>query len=160
MLEFNCRLGDPEAQAIVARMDFDLAEVLADVAARRLNPEKLRWKKEASVCVVLASGGYPGKFEVGKEITGLTPVRHKTGVEVYQAGTKREQGSLVTSSGRVLGVTAIGETLEAALGFAYQATAAIHFAGMHYRGHSALCRPTEGRRRLGPCRASLACSAP
>jgi phosphoribosylamine--glycine ligase len=133
VLEFNCRLGDPEAQAIVARMDFDLTEVLADVAARRLNPEKLRWKKEASACVVLASGGYPGKFEVGKKITGLTPVGHKTGVEVFQAGTKREQGSLVTSGGRVLGVTAIGDTLEAALGLAYQTSAEIHFDGMHYR---------------------------
>ena len=133
VLEFNCRLGDPEAQAIVARMDFDLAEVLADVAARRLNPEKLRWKKEASVCVVLASRGYPGKFEVGEKITGLTPVRHRTGVEVYHAGTKREQGSLVTSGGRVLGVTAVGDTLEAALGLAYQASAEIHFDGMHYR---------------------------
>jgi len=133
VLEFNCRLGDPEAQAIVARMDFDLAEVLADVAARRLNPEKLRWKKKASVCVVLASGGYPGKFEVGKKITGLTSFGHRTGVEVFQAGTKREQGSLVTSGGRVLGVTAIGETLEAALGFAYQASAEIQFDGMHYR---------------------------
>lgn len=133
VLEFNCRLGDPEAQAIVARMDFDLAEVLADVAARRLNPEKLRWKKEASVCVVLASGGYPGKFEVGKKITGLTSVRHKTGVEVFHAGTKCEQGSLVTSGGRVLGVTAIGDTLEAALGLAYQTSAEIHFDGMHYR---------------------------
>ena len=133
VLEFNCRLGDPEAQAIVARMDFDLAEVLADVASRRLNPEKLRWKKEASVCVVLASGGYPGKFEVGKKITGLTSVRGKTGVEVFQGGTKREQGSLVTSGGRVLGVTAIGDTLESALGFAYQASAEIHFDGMHYR---------------------------
>jgi phosphoribosylamine--glycine ligase len=133
VLEFNCRLGDPEAQAIVARMDFDLAEVLADVAARRLNPEKLRWKKEASVCVVLASGGYPGKFEVGKKITGLTSIRHRTGVEVFQAGTKCEQGSLVTSGGRVLGVTAIGDTLEAALRLAYQASAEIHFDGMHYR---------------------------
>ncbi len=133
VLEFNCRLGDPEGQAIVARMDFDLAEVLADVAARRLNPEKLRWKKEASVCVVLASGGYPGKFEVGKKITGLTSVRHKTGVEVFHAGTKCVQGSLVTSGGRVLGVTAIGDTLEAALGLAYQVTAEIQFDGMHYR---------------------------
>jgi phosphoribosylamine--glycine ligase len=133
VLEFNCRLGDPEAQAIVARMDFDLAEVLADVAARRLNPEKLHWKKKASVCVVLASGGYPGKFEIGKKIDWLTSFRSKAGVEVFQAGTKREQGSLVTSGGRVLGVTAIGDTLEAALGLAYQTSAEIHFDGMHYR---------------------------
>jgi phosphoribosylamine--glycine ligase len=114
-------------------MDFDLAEVLADVAARRLNPEKLHWKKKASVCVVLASGGYPGKFEIGKKIDWLTSFRSKAGVEVFQAGTKREQGSLVTSGGRVLGVTAIGDTLEAALGLAYQTSAEIHFDGMHYR---------------------------
>src|SRR5262249_73526 len=72
VLEFNCRLGDPETQAIVARMDFDLAEVLTEVTAGRFEPDKLRWKPGASVCVVLASGGYPGKFESGKTIEGLT----------------------------------------------------------------------------------------
>ena len=133
VLEFNCRLGDPEAQAIVARMDFDLAEVLADVAARQLNPENLHWKKGASVCVVFTSGGYPGKFETGKTIRGLTSVSRYKGVEIFQAGTKRERDSIVTSGGRVLGVTAIGTTLEAALFSAYQASAEIHFDGMHYR---------------------------
>src|SRR5207244_2515299 len=72
VLEFNCRLGDPETQAIVARMDFDLAEVLQNVAAGRLDALKLRWKPGASACVVLASGGYPGRFEAGKKIEGLT----------------------------------------------------------------------------------------
>jgi len=133
VLEFNCRLGDPEAQAIVARMDFDLAEVLADVAARQLNPENLHWKKEASVCVVFTSGGYPGKFEAGKTIRGLTSISRYKGVEIFQAGTRRERDSIVTSGGRVLGVTAIGDTLEAALVLAYQASAEIHFDGMHYR---------------------------
>jgi len=133
VLEFNCRLGDPEAQAIVARMDFDLAEVLADVAARQLNPENLHWKKEASVCVVFTSGGYPGKFETGKAIHGLTNVSPHRGVEIFQAGTKRERDLIVTSGGRVLGVTAIGTTLEAALFSAYQAAAEIQFDGMHYR---------------------------
>ena len=133
VLEFNCRLGDPEAQAIVARMDFDLAEVLADVAERRLNPEKLHWKNDASVCVVFTSGGYPGKFETGKLIHGLTSVGRYKGVEIFQAGTKHEQSSLVTNGGRVLGVTAIGDTLEAALVLAYQAAAEIQFEGMHYR---------------------------
>jgi phosphoribosylamine--glycine ligase len=133
VLEFNCRLGDPEAQAIVARMEFDLAEILADVAAKRLNPEKLRWKRGASVCVVLASGGYPGKFEIGKRIEGLTASRDDTGVEIFQAGTRREQNSLVTSGGRVLGVTAAGASLEQALSLAYQAAEKIHFDGMHYR---------------------------
>jgi phosphoribosylamine--glycine ligase len=133
VLEFNCRLGDPEAQAIVARMDFDLAEILADVAANRLEPAKLHWKKGASVCVVLASGGYPGKFEIGKRIEGLTVNNNNNGVEVFQAGTKREHDSIVTSGGRVLGVTAAGDSLRAALKLAYQAVEGIHFDGMHYR---------------------------
>lgn len=133
VLEFNCRLGDPEAQAILARMDFDLAEILADVAARRLDPAKLRWKKGASVCVVLASGGYPGKFEIGKKIEGLTCVRSETGVEVFHAGTRLEQNSVVTSGGRVLGVTAASDSLEKALASVYQAAAKIHFDGMHHR---------------------------
>lgn len=133
VLEFNCRLGDPEAQAIVARMDCDLAEVLSDVAMKRLDPTKLRWKEGASVCIVLASGGYPGKFEAGKRIDGLTAVGHETGVHVFQAGTRTESGSLVTNGGRVLGVTAVGESLESALAAAYRAAEKIHFDGVHYR---------------------------
>jgi phosphoribosylamine---glycine ligase len=134
VLEFNCRLGDPEAQAIIARMDFDLAEVLADIAASRLDPAKLRWKKGASVCLVLTSGGYPGKFPTGKPISGLTSVSPNTGVVVFHAGTRLEHGSIVTSGGRVLGVTATADSLDAALAFVYQAAKKIHFDGMHYRG--------------------------
>jgi phosphoribosylamine--glycine ligase len=133
VLEFNCRLGDPEAQAIEARMDFDLAEVLADVAAKRLDPAKLSWKAGASVCIVLASGGYPGKFEPGKKIEGLTSIGDNNGVEVFQAGTRRHGTDLLTSGGRVLGVTAASNSLDAALQLAYQAAGKIHFEGMHYR---------------------------
>jgi phosphoribosylamine--glycine ligase len=133
VLEFNCRLGDPEAQAIVARMDFDLAEVLEDVAAKRLDPSKLRWKAGASVCVVLTSGGYPGKFETGKNIEGLTIVKRYKGVEVFHAGTKLVGDLLVTSGGRVLGVTAVGDSLEEAVALAYRAAEKIQFNGMHYR---------------------------
>jgi phosphoribosylamine--glycine ligase len=133
VLEFNCRLGDPEAQAIVARMDFDLAEVLADVAATRLKPGKLLWKKGASVCVVLTSGGYPGKFETGKRIEGLTSISRNSGVKTFHAGTKREGGALLTSGGRVLGITAQAESLTAALALVYREAAKIHFDGMHYR---------------------------
>jgi phosphoribosylamine--glycine ligase len=133
VLEFNCRLGDPEAQAIVARMDFDLAEVLVEVATKRLDPAKLRWKEGASVCIVLTSGGYPGKFETGKKIEELTAIRSKNGVRVFHAGSRREAQNLVTSGGRVLGVTAASNSLEAALQLAYQAAANIHFDGMHYR---------------------------
>src|SRR6266481_4015171 len=132
-LEFNCRLGDPEAQAILARMDFDLAEVLADVAAGRLDPSKLYWKPGASACVVLTSGGYPGKFESGKKIDGLTSLEQITGVKVLHAGTKLIGDTVVTNGGRVLGITATGKTLEAALASAYHAAAEIHFEGMHYR---------------------------
>jgi len=133
VLEFNCRLGDPEAQAIIARMDFDLAEVLEDVAAKRLDPAKLRWKEGASVCVVLASGGYPGKFEAGKKIDGLTAIIENKGVQVFQAGTKLQDESLITNGGRVLGVTATGDSLEMALASAYDAAEKIHFDGIHYR---------------------------
>jgi phosphoribosylamine--glycine ligase len=134
VLEFNCRLGDPEAQAIVARMDFDLAEVLADVAAKRLDPAKLRWRRGSSVCVVLTSGGYPGKFETGKKIGGLTGINKNTGVVVFHAGTRRsERDSMVTNGGRVLGVTAAAESLDAALDMVYQAAEKIHFDGMQYR---------------------------
>jgi phosphoribosylamine--glycine ligase len=133
VLEFNCRLGDPETQAIVARMDFDLAEVLSDSAAGRLDPRKLRWKSGASACVVIASGGYPGKFQVGRRIDGLTSVGPQSGVVVFHAGTKQEGDSIVTSGGRVLGVTASGISLSQALRFAYDAASKTHFDGMHYR---------------------------
>lgn len=133
VLEFNCRLGDPEAQAIVSRMDFDLAEVLGDAASGRLEPAKLKWKKGAGVCVVLASAGYPGKFESGKRIEGLTSIGHQTGVQVFHAGTQRIGDSLVTNGGRVLGVTAAANSLNEALGAAYHSVAMVHFEGMHYR---------------------------
>jgi phosphoribosylamine---glycine ligase len=133
VLEFNCRLGDPETQAIAARMDFDLAEVLRDVAAGKLQAEKLKWKAGASACVVLASGGYPGKFESGKEIRGLEEAGKIPDVKVLHAGTKRDGEKIVTSGGRVLGVTATGNTLDTALEKAYQGAGKIQFEGMHYR---------------------------
>jgi phosphoribosylamine---glycine ligase len=138
VLEFNCRLGDPEAQAIVARMDFDLAEVLADVAAGQLDPSKLKWRPGASACIVLASGGYPGKFPLGKRIDGLPLAERVPGVKVLHAGTARRVGAdgrveLVTSGGRVLGITSAALTLDAALARAYQAATEIKFAGMHHR---------------------------
>ncbi len=133
VLEFNCRLGDPETQVIVARMDFDLAQVLADLAAGVLEPSKLRWKPGASVCVVVASEGYPGKFATGKTIGGLTDAERINGVKVFHAGTHREGNSIITNGGRVLGVTAAGASIEAALATAYQAAEKIRFDGMHYR---------------------------
>lgn len=133
VLEFNCRLGDPEGQAIAARMDFDLAEVLAEVAEGHLDPAKLRWRPGASICVVLASAGYPGKFASGKKISGLTVAEQDSGVKILHAGTRRDGDVFVTSGGRVLGVTAAGPTLEAAREAAYRAAGKIHFEGMYYR---------------------------
>jgi phosphoribosylamine--glycine ligase len=146
VLEFNCRLGDPETQAIVARMDFDLAQILAQAAAGRLEPSQLRWKPGASVCIVVSSGGYPGKFETGKRIDGLTSAEKVRDVKVFHAGTKREGDAIVSSGGRVLGVTAAADSLELARTAAYEATDKIRFEGMHYRkdiaGHVAKVHAT------------------
>jgi phosphoribosylamine--glycine ligase len=133
VLEFNCRLGDPEAQAIMARVDFDLADVLMDAACGNLEASKLKWKPGASVCVVAASAGYPGKFESAKEIRGLTDIGENAGIKVLHAGTKQLGDLIVTAGGRVLGVTATGLTLDAALVKAYSGMNRIHFDGMHYR---------------------------
>ena len=133
VLEFNCRLGDPETQAIIMRMDFDLAQVLSELAAGILEPARLRWKPGASVCVVMASGGYPGRFAAGKKIEGLTDAERVNGVRVFHAGTARQGASIVTSGGRVLGVTAPGTSVERALATVYEASAKIHFEGAHYR---------------------------
>jgi phosphoribosylamine--glycine ligase len=133
VLEFNCRLGDPEAQAIIARMDFDLAEILMDAAAGRSRPDSVRWKDGASVCVVLASEGYPGKIKAGRRIDGLTDTSDDTGVTIFHAGTTRTAAGVVTSGGRVLGVTATGATLGSAAAAAYQVVRKVHFDGMQYR---------------------------
>jgi phosphoribosylamine---glycine ligase len=133
VLEFNCRLGDPEAQAIIARMDFDLAEVLSDAAANRLDATKLRWRNGSSVCVVLASGGYPGKPEAGKKIEGLTDLDTDNGVVIFHAGTKHNGDSVITSGGRVLGITASAPSTSGALARVYDAIQKIYFDGMHYR---------------------------
>ena len=133
VLEFNCRLGDPETQAIMARVDFNLATVLLDAANGKLDATKLKWKPGASVCVVAASAGYPGKFESGKPIRGLTYLSRDTGVKVLHAGTKKIEDSIVTAGGRVLGVTAAGDSLDAALARAYAGMNTIEFEGKHFR---------------------------
>ena len=133
VMEFNCRLGDPETQAIVARMDFDLAEVLEDVATGKFQPEKLKWKPGASACVVIASGGYPGKFESGKEIFGIVEAEKSGEVKVLHAGTRREGERVLSNGGRVLGVTASADSLNEALQKVYDAAEKIRFEGSHYR---------------------------
>jgi phosphoribosylamine--glycine ligase len=133
VLEYNCRLGDPETQPIMTRMDFDLAAAFDAVASHKLDTIKPAWKPGASACVVIASGGYPGSFETGKVISGLAEAAALPDVTVFHAGTKREGDAIVTSGGRVLGVTATAETLPQAVQKAYEAAGKIHFEGAQYR---------------------------
>lgn len=143
VLEFNVRFGDPETQAIMARLDSDLVEALTAVADGRLAEAKLVWNPRPAVCVVMTSKGYPGSYAKGKPITGLDEAE-ATGAVVFHAGTKRDaEGRLVTSGGRVLGVTALGDTIAAAVQNAYQAVGKISFEGATYRSdiaHRALNR--------------------
>jgi phosphoribosylamine--glycine ligase len=133
VLEFNCRMGDPETQAIVFRMDFDLAPVLSECAAGRLDPRKLRWKEDAGACIVMAASGYPEHPQTGQAIEGLEEAAKLSNTRVFHAGTRKEDGHYYTSSGRVLGVTAGGPTVAAATSAAYEAVGKIHFAGAQFR---------------------------
>ncbi len=133
VLEFNVRLGDPETQPLLHRMATDLAPVLLAAADGNLNGVKLDWRPEPSVCVVLASGGYPGNYETGKGIHGIEAAE-ASGAAVFHAGTRQGATELETAGGRVLGVTASGADLPAAIAHAYAAVQEIHFEGMHYRG--------------------------
>src|SRR5260221_6076969 len=125
--------GDREPNTSCDRLDCDLADILADLASRRFDPAKFRWKSGASVCVVMASEGYPGKIQSGKPISGLTSVEDNIGVKVLHAGTRLVGDVLVTSGGRVLGITAAAPTLESAVAAAYGAVNQIKFDGMQFR---------------------------
>jgi len=129
LLEFNCRFGDPETQVLLARLDSDLVDLFEATIDQRLADVSAEWKTDSAVCVVMASGGYPGSYATGKEIHGLDRVN----ATVFHAGTRREGDRIVTSGGRVIGVTALGSTLAAARDRAYAAVAQIDFADAHYR---------------------------
>lgn len=133
VLEYNVRLGDPEAQPILMRLRSDLVEIFKGARAGELDAIEARWSPNPAVCVVLASKGYPGKMELGKVITGYDMAETQGGVKVFHAGTVFRDGQLLNSGGRVLGVTATGTDLKSALGRAYSAVEKIHFEGMHYR---------------------------
>jgi len=136
VLEFNCRFGDPELQPLLLRLRTDLLDLLEAAVEDRLDefPEaKLEWDPRPAVCVVMASGGYPGNFQKGKVITGLAEAAQLPDVKVFHAGTRREKELVLTDGGRVLGVTALGETLPDARRNAYEAVGKIHFQGAHYR---------------------------
>jgi phosphoribosylamine---glycine ligase len=133
VLEFNCRFGDPETQPILMRLESDLTEALEASIEGRVSEGDFKWSKDASVCVVMSAGGYPGTYEVGKRIDGLEEAGAIDGVKVFHAGTTRRDGIYYTAGGRVLGVTSRARDLETAVGRAYQACAKISFEGAHYR---------------------------
>jgi phosphoribosylamine--glycine ligase len=133
VLEFNCRFGDPETQPILMRLESDLVEAIEASIDGRTSDGDFKWSDDAAVCVVIASGGYPGTFEAGKKIMGLEGAAKMDGVKVFHAGTTRRDGNFYTSGGRVLGVTARAPELEAAVKQAYDATGKIGFEGMQYR---------------------------
>jgi phosphoribosylamine--glycine ligase len=133
VLEFNARFGDPETQVLMMRLDSDLLDALEAVVDRRLADAVLRFKRDAAVCVVMASGGYPGDYAKGKPILGLDDAAKLDGVQVFHAGTKRSGDDIVTSGGRVLGVTALGPTLREAAARAYAACDQIQCATKYFR---------------------------
>ena len=132
VVEYNARFGDPETQVVLPLLDSDLMEIMMAVRNQTLSELDIQWKQESAACIVLASGGYPGKYEGGKVITGMDAAE-ETGATVYHAGTKAVDGEIVTAGGRVLGVTALGENLRAAVDSAYAAAKKIHFDGVHMR---------------------------
>lgn len=133
VLEFNCRFGDPETQAVLPRLKTDLVDVMLAVTEGRLHEITLEWSESACVCVVAASAGYPGKYETGKIIKGLEKAAAMKDVIIFHAGTRIDRDCTVTAGGRVLGVTALGDGLKAAARRAYEAISSISFENMHYR---------------------------
>ncbi len=143
VLEFNCRFGDPEAQPLLMRLKTDLVEVVEAAIDGRLDTIRLAIDPRPTVCVVMAAGGYPGSYEKGKIISGIAAAEEVEGVQVFHAGTAAQDGQVVTAGGRVLGVTAIAETLAAAIAKAYEAVGRISWDGCQYRkdiGQKALRR--------------------
>jgi len=139
VIEFNCRFGDPECQPLMMRFKSDLVEVMVAVAEHKLAEATIEWDRRAAVCVVMASGGYPGTYEKGFEITGIDQADAMDGVKVFHAGTAAANGQgsggekLLTAGGRVLGVTALGDTIADAQKRAYQAAQKIHWQDCYYR---------------------------
>ncbi len=133
VLEFNVRFGDPEAQPVLMRLESDIMDIIEACIDGKASEVTPLWKEESSVCVVLASGGYPEKYEKGKEIEGLGEAEKIEGVKVFHAGTKSDSGRYLTSGGRVLGVTALGNSIPDAIDKAYDAVSKIRFKDMHFR---------------------------
>ena len=132
VIEYNCRFGDPETQVVLPRLKTDIIDIFEAINNETLSELDIEWNEKACACVIMASGGYPKSYKKGVEITGLT-LGQLDGVTVYHAGTKIENDKLVTSGGRVLGVTALGDSLADALKKSYEAVENIHFDNAHYR---------------------------
>jgi phosphoribosylamine--glycine ligase len=133
VLEFNCRFGDPETQPILMRLESDLIEAMEASIDGRTSDGDFKWSDDDAVCVVMASGGYPGAYEAGKKVTGLEDAAKVDGVKVFHAGTSKRDDSFYTSGGRVLGVTARAAELKTAVERAYAACAKINYDAAHYR---------------------------
>ncbi|MDO8281099.1 MAG: phosphoribosylamine--glycine ligase [Thermodesulfovibrionia bacterium] len=134
VLEYNCRFGDPEAQPILMRLETDLYDLMKATAQGRLNEIDISWKDDTSICVVLSAKGYPDSYVKGRVINGLDSLKGRDDVFVFHSGTSRnDKGDIITSGGRVLGVTALGSDIQSAKENAYRAVEAIDFEGMHYR---------------------------
>ncbi len=133
VIEYNCRFGDPETQVVLPRLKSDLLEIFEAVADERLAEVEIEWKDGGCVCVVAASGGYPEKYESGKEITGIGEAEALGDIVVFHAGTKLDGDKLLTAGGRVLGITAVADSLDNAIKHAYEGVKKVHFDKMHYR---------------------------
>ena len=133
LLEYNARFGDPETQVVLPRLKTDLVEIFNAIIDEKLEEISIEWEDNAAVCVIMASGGYPSKYGTGYEITGIGEALKEKDVMVFHAGTKKEGDVLKTSGGRVLGVTALGNTLKDAINLAYNRVEKIHFKDYHYR---------------------------
>jgi phosphoribosylamine--glycine ligase len=133
VLEFNCRFGDPETQAILMRLQSDLLELLDAAVSGHLEDAAVRWDPRHALCVVMASQGYPDKYRTGLPITGLPEDALRDDLAIFHAGTRIQDGQVVTSGGRVLGVTALGGSLSDARRVAYEAVGRIHFEGAYFR---------------------------
>jgi phosphoribosylamine--glycine ligase len=133
VLEYNARFGDPETQVVLPRLKNDIVEIFNAIIDERLDEVEIEWDDNAAVCVVMASGGYPQKYQTGYEIEGIDDAESDEKVTVFHAGTKFEKDKFLTNGGRVLGVTALGDTLDSAIERAYNAVAKIHFEKMHFR---------------------------
>jgi len=147
VLEFNARMGDPEAQPLLFRMESDLVPLMTAALEEKLEGMTIRWAPEEAVCVVMASGGYPGKYAKGKPISGIAEAEATEGVKVFHAGTALGSDGFMTASGRVLGVTAKATGIAQAIEKVYRAVAKIHWENVHYRrdiGKKALARVIRG----------------